>query len=75
MTWWESKKRDMAFNTIWGVATLLALAGVHYVWPVHSWSWGLLLGAGVGASTVLLSSILISYSRLSEWFEDGRRQA
>lgn len=68
---WESKKRDMVANSLWLIVTALALVAVTMVWPFQSWEWGLLLGAGVGGSAMMVVGHIVMRSGLSQWFQEG----
>lgn len=46
---------DAQLGFTWLVATLVTVAIVGFVFPFQTWWWGLLLGAGIGGSTILTS--------------------
>lgn len=68
---WESKKRDMVANSLWFIVTGLSLIAVTMLWPFQSWMWGLVLGAGVGGSAMIIVGQIVIHSGLSEWFQEG----
>lgn len=47
-------------NAAWLSLTLMCAAFTYHLWPAPSWGWGLLLGSGIGGSTVML----LAYARL-----------
>lgn len=62
--WLKRRLANGAMNLIWLAVTAAMLVLVHYLWPYHHWTWGLVLGAGVGGSAVFATVLLAKHTPL-----------
>lgn len=53
----SKRVRGGLFNLLWLVVTIMGLATIDVFWPHETWGWGLLLGAGVGASAIIVVAL------------------
>lgn len=63
-------RRDDWLNIAWAVLTFVLIGAAYLVWPhgMRSWEWGLLVGAGIGATAVF--GVGFAYSAIQRKGED-----